>query len=219
MAHQRPAGLGGAVDDVEHARRQPCLAVDLGEPERGERRQLRGLEHHGVAAGERRRGLPAGDLQGIIPGADAGADAERLAPGVAEGVAAEVDVLAVQSGGLAREVLDAVGAGIDVDHHRLGDRLAGILDLEPGELVAARAQEVGGASEDPPARRTGERRPRAERVLGRSDRPVDVLGSRNLHPGERLPGRRIDRLEGLARARVDRLPADMEPLHVRNCHG
>ena len=52
------------------------------------------LEDHRVAAGERGRRLPAGDLQRIVPGTDAGDNAERLAARVAEGRRAQIDVLA-----------------------------------------------------------------------------------------------------------------------------
>src|SRR5205814_7760632 len=45
-------------DDVDHARRQVGLLADLGEQQRGQRRRLRRLQHHGVAAGQRRGDLP-----------------------------------------------------------------------------------------------------------------------------------------------------------------
>ena len=51
---QRPAGLAGAGDDVDDARRQVGLLADLGEQQRGQRRGLGRLEHDGVAAGQRR---------------------------------------------------------------------------------------------------------------------------------------------------------------------
>ena len=84
-----------ALHDVEDAGRQarPRGKISASSTRR-ERRQLGRLEDHRVAAGERRRRLPAGDLQRIVPGADAGDDAERLAARVAEGLRAEVDVLA-----------------------------------------------------------------------------------------------------------------------------
>src|SRR3546814_20488320 len=77
---------------------QPGLGVDLRQLQRAERGQLGRLEDHGIAAGQRRRRLPAGDLDRVVPGADAGADAEWLAARVEE-VADEVEMLAVQAGG------------------------------------------------------------------------------------------------------------------------
>jgi hypothetical protein len=82
------------------------------------RRQFRRLEDHRVAAGERRRRFPARDLDRVVPRADADADAERLAARVRER-ALELVVLAVQRRGESRVVLDAVGAGEDVDRFRL----------------------------------------------------------------------------------------------------
>ena len=90
MAGERGADIAIALHDVEEAVRQAGLGVDLGERQRGERGVLGRLEHHRVAHGERRRGLPAGALDRIVPRADADADAERLAARVGEG-AAEID--------------------------------------------------------------------------------------------------------------------------------
>ena len=47
---QRVAGLAGAGDDVDDARRQVGLLADLGEQQRGQRGGLGRLEHDGVAA-------------------------------------------------------------------------------------------------------------------------------------------------------------------------
>ncbi len=95
VAAERLADAVVALDDVEQPGRYARLGVDLGQLDRRERGELGRLEHHRVAAGEGRRRLPAGDLQRVVPGADAGAHAERLAPRVAPR-AAEVDVLAVE---------------------------------------------------------------------------------------------------------------------------
>ena len=50
-----------ADDDVQHALGQPRLDRDPLELERGQRRQLRRLQHDRVAGGERGRDLPGGD--------------------------------------------------------------------------------------------------------------------------------------------------------------
>ena len=78
---ERRADRAAALDHVEGAGGQAGLGEDLGELQRAERRELGGLEDHGVAAGERRRRLPAGDLAGVVPGADAGADARAARGG------------------------------------------------------------------------------------------------------------------------------------------
>ena len=141
MAGEQPSGVGEAVDDVEDAVGQAGFGEDLGELDRAERRQLRRLEDHGVAAGERRRRLPAGDLQRVVPGADAGDDAERLAPRVAEGRRPEVDVLAGKARGDAGEIVEAVGAGEHVDGRGLLDRLAGVAGLEKRQLRVPLAED------------------------------------------------------------------------------
>src|SRR5205085_5104260 len=52
VADEAVAGLGRAGDDIDHAGRDPGLQRQFGEAHRRERRQLRGLEHDGVAGGE-----------------------------------------------------------------------------------------------------------------------------------------------------------------------
>ena len=86
MAREQPAGLGEPLHHLEHARRQAGLEENFLQLDGRERRQLGGFENHGIAAGERRRRLPAGNLQRIIPSADAGYHAQRFAPRVAEGL-------------------------------------------------------------------------------------------------------------------------------------
>jgi hypothetical protein len=53
--------------------------------------------------------------------------------------------------------------------------------------------------------------PVLERLARRRDRGVDVLDPAFRDLGERLPGRRVDHLEGLAGHRFDPLAADHEP--------
>ncbi len=153
------AGRGVALHDLEEPGRQARLAVGLLELDGRERREARGLEDHRVAEGERGRRLPAGDLQRIVPGADAGGDAERLAARVAEGRGPEVDVLAGRALRERREVLEALRAGDHVDDARFLDGLAGVAGLELGELVVARAQESR-----PRGAGCGRARPRAARA-------------------------------------------------------
>jgi hypothetical protein len=56
------------------------------------------------------RRLPAGDLQRIVPGADAGDHAERLAPRIAEGLGPEIEVLAGEDWAKAGKILEAIRA-------------------------------------------------------------------------------------------------------------
>ncbi len=213
MAGEQPAGVGEALDDVEDAVGQAGLGEDLGELERGERRQLGRLEDHGVAAGERRRRLPAGDLERVVPGADAGDDAERLAPGVAEGRRAEVDMLAGERGRDAGESSRGSRRRRWTSTlRRLLDRLAGVARLEPRQFGVPLAQQIGGA----PCRM----RPRSVPVIAAhfgcaafaaaTARSTSALAG-DLDLGEHLAGRRVDRREGLAAGRGDRAAADVVP--------
>ena len=139
---ERRADLALAEHDVEEPRRRAGLLDDLRELDRRDRRQLARLEDHGIAGGERRRGLPAGDLDRIVPGADAGADAERLAPRIGEGAVAERHVLAMHDLRQPGEELEAIGGRADIGLRRLLDRLAGVEHFEPRQLLLALAQDA-----------------------------------------------------------------------------
>ena len=65
-----------AGHDRQHLRRQPCLVEDVGQQQRGERRQLRGLGHHAVVGGDRRGDLVADHVEGMVERRD-GRDAAR----------------------------------------------------------------------------------------------------------------------------------------------
>ena len=59
-----------AHQQIQSARRHACAVQDIDElPCRG-RRKLRGLEHDGIAEGQRRRDFPSGDRNRKIPGRD-----------------------------------------------------------------------------------------------------------------------------------------------------
>ena len=68
-----------ADDDVDDALGNAGLERELAEPQRRERRQLRRLQHDGVAARERRPELPRRDVEREVPRRDQADDAERLA--------------------------------------------------------------------------------------------------------------------------------------------
>ena len=94
MAHQQFAGPRVPLHHVEDPGRNAGFGVNLGEHRCSQRCEFRGFEDHRVAAGQRRRGFPARDLDRIVPRADADTDAERFAARVGEG-ALELVVLAM----------------------------------------------------------------------------------------------------------------------------
>ena len=67
LAADRPPG---ADDDVEQVGGQPGLDGELSQSQRGQGRELGGFEHHRVAGRQRRRHLPGGDGQRIVPRGD-----------------------------------------------------------------------------------------------------------------------------------------------------
>ncbi len=150
------------VRDVAEARRRPV--EERRAREGAERRSLRGLPDHGVAADERDRGVPAPHGDREVEGADHGDGAERV-PGLGQPVAGALrrDRAAVE---LAREPDREVA---DVDHLlHLAEALLGDLpDLERDEraerlllaaqLLAEQAHELASTGR-------GDVPPRLERV-------------------------------------------------------
>jgi hypothetical protein len=184
------------------------LGKDLGEAERRERRPDRGLQHDGIAGGERRPELPAGHVEGVVPGRDRGHDADRVAADD-RGVTGDELVRgeAVHDPAGAREEPEEVGAdGHLVD--RRGYRLAGIGRLDPADLVAGGLEGVGDLEQDQAAVLGRRLAPRLERGRGRVDGPVDVLLVGRRHLRDDLAVRRVLDVQRLARRRVDELAAD-----------
>lgn len=85
MLGQVLAGLcAHARQDVKHAVRQARFGVDLGKLQGGKRRHFARLEDHRVARRQRRGRFPQGDLDRVVPRADARHHAQRLAASVDE---------------------------------------------------------------------------------------------------------------------------------------
>ena len=135
---------------------RPDLVAQLGEAERGERGELRGLEHHRVSHRERGRDLPRQHEQREVPGNDLADDADRPA-----------------TGQLALHELRPAGVVVEVARHqrhvdvaRLADRLAVVERLEhreePAVLLDLARERVEIARPRVPAERPppGLRRPR-----------------------------------------------------------
>ena len=142
-----------AGHDRQHLRRQPRLVEDVGQQQRGQRRQLGRLGHHAVVGGDRRRDLVADHVERMIErrdGRDAaqhrrarGVDAARLA--VRSDVAG-IDLAVVADRHLAGQQVDVVGAA---------DLVERVLQAQPGlrrdqvrDLLAPLGQDLGRAGED-----------------------------------------------------------------------
>ena len=103
-----------AQHHVEHTIRQAGFGEDFRQLERAQGRDFAGFEHHGIAGGQRRRGFPHGNLNRIIPCADAAHHAQRLLAGVNKAALAQRNLAAFDGGGEAGIIFNHIGAGNDI---------------------------------------------------------------------------------------------------------
>jgi hypothetical protein len=190
-----------ARDHVERTRREAGFEHQLGKEQGGQRRLRGRLQDHGAPGRERRRDLPAGDVEREIPRDDRADHADRLPQGVGQEVAFDGQ----------RIPHDLVGPpGViaqGVDGHRqldlgLEQRLAVLGRFEPGELVEPCVQEVGGFGQQPAAlagREVAPRRRREARFRGLHG-GVHVRGVARRDLRQHFLGRGIDDGEALARS-------------------
>ena len=128
----------------------PASTRELGEAQRGQRRQLGRLEHDRVAGRQRRSQLPGGDRQREVPRHDQPDDAERLAHGPRL-AAGDRDRVAEQPLGRAGVVAEHLGHHVHLAAG-VADRLAGVARLEQGQLLAVLAHDRRrGPAAAPPA--------------------------------------------------------------------
>ena len=147
MRGQGSAGGARALHDVEHARGQTRFGVNLGQFQRRHGGEFGGLEHHGVARGQRRGGLPASDLNGVVPSTDAGTHAQRLAPGVGKCVL-QRDVLTIERSRGTGKKVQAIGPAGHVHHQGFLQRFARVHHLQAGQFIVARDQQIGRSAQD-----------------------------------------------------------------------
>jgi hypothetical protein len=180
-----------AGDDVDDALRQPGLAADVGEQQRGERGVFGGLQDHGVPGGERGGDLPRQHQEGEVPRDDLAADAEGGMGGEFLG----------QKLRQARVVVEMpLGEG-DVDVARFADRLAVVEGFEDGEEAGMLLEKAGQRVEVARAGVAGELRPFREGAAGGGHGGVDIVGGALRDLGKGVAGRGVFRGEGLPRAR------------------
>ena len=85
MGDERRTGLlADAVDDVEHARREPGLLHDLGQQAADSGDQLGRLDHDRAPGGEARRELPGREHERHVPRGDQAGDAAWTADDISE---------------------------------------------------------------------------------------------------------------------------------------
>src|SRR5690242_13772105 len=204
-----------AEQQVQHAGRQVRLLEEPGQGHRGQRGQLAGLDHGGVARGQRGRELPGDLQQGIVPRRDQRADADRLVgdpaghvgpPGIdhpSRVGAGHPGVVAEHRGGVVH-----VGPG-------LVQRLTGVQALGVRQLLAVPLEQVGDLGEQRGPLGHGGPAPRpVERLPGRRHGGFDVGGARL---GQGVKRGRVVRVDGLRRPAVRRLrplPRNVQMSHV-----
>lgn len=71
-----------ARQNVKHAVRQTRFGVDFGKLQGGEGRHFARFEDHRVTCGQRWRGFPQGDLDRVVPRANARDHAQRFTTGI-----------------------------------------------------------------------------------------------------------------------------------------
>ena len=179
------------MNDLEQTLGKSGLAQQRGHPVRCQRRHFRRLQDEGVTCRQRRRGLPAGDLDRVVPGADAGADTERNALAIGDGVGIAPHVAGV---GLRqrREEIHRIGAARHVGRHRLAVDLADVENLDPRQLFIMFAKQPRGPCQDLRPVMTAAKRPLFLRRRGDLDSAVENRVIGRLDPGDHLAGRGID---------------------------
>ncbi|MNQ83227.1 hypothetical protein D3C85_983020 [compost metagenome] len=202
-----------AVHHVVHAGRHAGGVHHLAEQGGGGGGFLGRLDHHGVAAGQRRADLPGHQQQRQVPRADHADHALGAAHAVVERAGA------VRGGhleGFGGHVLDQVGehrevgrAARDVDVAGQRLRLAGVQALGLEELVEARGDAGGDAMEDLGALGDGHLAPRAlQRGARGLDRGVDLGFAGLVDLGDHLAVGRVDVVEQLAAGGTDVFAVD-----------
>src|SRR5918996_688235 len=198
-------------DDVHDSGGKLGLAEDVAEEERRERRRLRRLEDDRVPGRERGRDLPGEHEEREVPGDDLAGDTDRTRPPVGEGVLELVRP--------ARVVEEVRRRERQVDVARLADGLASVERLEHRELARALLEDARDAEEVLRPLACREPGPAVlERVAGGPDREIDVLSARVGDVRELLLRRRAERRLELARARLDPLAPDEEPVALVEVH-
>ena len=202
MSDQLCTDITKALKHVEDTSGQTGLGKGLRQFQGAQRGDFRGFEDHGIAANECGSRLPAGDLDRIVPGADAETDAERFALGVGEG-AAQIDMFAGKRCGQTTEVFQAVGAGRSIGNQGFLQGLAGVERFQNGEFPVLFTQDLGRPAQHAAAFGCWCCRPDLLAFLGRADCRLDhrIVGRADLR--DDFTGCGIQRVKGSAALALD----------------
>ena len=202
MVDERCSGAAFSGDDVEHTGWQAGLARDFAEQQRGERRELCGLEHDGAPGRERWGDLPRQHEQREVPRNDLSHDSHAL-------VAGELRLQQLRPPCV---VIEVASDERDVDVTRLTDRLAVVHAFQHGEQAGVFLHSARERVQMPRARVTIQPLPRGQHGAGGGHRGIDVVLRAKRDAGELLTRGGIDDVERLSRLgplAVDEVPEDL----------
>ena len=183
-----------AGDDVDDAGRKAGVVESWRQLQHRQRRLLGRLEHHRAARADRRRELPRGHQQRVVPRDDLPGDADRLAQREAHRVVGDGHDVAVDLG---REAAVVLEAGRDVGDVELGSTIGlPLLSVSSSaQLGGAVAHDLREPEEDPAAllrRRRPSTGPSSNARARGVDGAADVVRVAIRRPRDQLLGRRID---------------------------
>ena len=158
-----------AGEDVEHALRHAGLLGQRHQRQRGQRRFIGGLQHHGAAGGQRRRHFAGDHRARKIPRRDRAADADRLLDREQPRIRPlRRNGFAIDAARFFGEELDIGAADIDFAE-RLRQRLALLRGQDQREVLAVGDDQVEPFAQDVGALLGGELGPGRKRALGGFD--------------------------------------------------
>jgi hypothetical protein len=217
MPGEHRSDVARAVHDVDDARREAGLADALGQQLHRAGRVLRRLDHHRAAGAERAAELPAGQLDGVVPGGDRGDRSDRLLAHHRQ------ELVALVRDRLAADPLGLLG----VEAHRLAElahlaaclveRLAHLERHRDGEIVEPVERDARELAQQGAALEAGRPPPRSERLGGRGHRGADGRLVGPIGDRDHVTARRVTALE----AAIPRpeLAADERPAVQGRAHG
>ncbi|MNV05399.1 hypothetical protein D3C71_957360 [compost metagenome] len=199
-----------AVDHVEHAGWNAGFERQLHQAHGHHRVLLGGLQHKGVARGNRHREHPQRDHGREVEGGDACAHAQRLQQGVG------IDTTGHVVGQLAQlQVADAGGVfnHFEATEHitfGVGQGLALFCRQDGGQLGHVLADKLLVLEEDAGAGADGRLLPGFERFLGRGHGGVDFFSGGKRHAGQHLLRGGVDHVAPFSGLGFDELAADQQ---------